>query len=311
MIKKTVGSRLRLLQVPVLFIFMCSSWGAFAQDDAINRLCQQVGNKLGSVSIEQCLNLNLIDTQGRSNLKRALAVKDYSPVDGVMPLGKVLIMGGIHGDEYSSVSLVFKWMETLNKHHSGLFHWRVVPLMNPDGLLNIPKATRQNANGVDLNRNFPTSDWLDLAEKYWVKKTYRNPRRFPGHFAASEPETKWFLNQINTFQPEVIIAVHAPHKLVDFDGPQQPPVKLGKLRLRRLGTYPGSLGNYGGTTLEMPVVTVELASAGIMPTDKEIRGMWRDLVRWLRAEVPKRRQAMLEKQSTVITESENGQNNVE
>ena len=182
-------------------------------------------------------------------------------------------------------------METLNKYHSGLFHWRVIPLLNPDGLFQKPKATRQNGNGVDLNRNFPTSDWQALAKKYWVKRTYRNPRRYPGPLPSSEPETRWFLEQIKRFKPDAIIAVHAPHRLVDFDGPQSPPVKLGKLQLRRLGTYPGSLGNYGGGALKMPVITLELASAGIMPSNQEISRMWLDLVRWLRAEVPKQRQA--------------------
>ena len=34
--------------------------------------------------------------------------------------------------------------------------WAVVQCVNPDGLL---AGTRQNANGVDLNRNFPASTW--------------------------------------------------------------------------------------------------------------------------------------------------------
>jgi hypothetical protein len=54
-----------------------------------------------------------------------------------------------------------------------------------------------------------------------------------------------------------------------------------------LGTYPGSLGNYAGIDLGLPVVTVELAAAGIMPSDGEISDMWIDLVRWLSSEMPK------------------------
>lgn len=223
-------------------------------------------------------------------------LKEFLPVEGKKPLGRVLIMGGIHGDEYSSVSLMFRWLEKLNRHHSGLFHWQVIPVMNPDGLLSKPKATRQNGQGVDLNRNFPTPDWQELAQKYWVERTYENPRRYPGPKANSEPETRWFIEQVRAFQPDAIVAVHAPHHLVDFDGPHTPPVQLGKLKLRRLGTYPGSLGNYGGSTLDIPVVTVELASAGIMPSETEISRMWVDLVRWLRSEVPKQRAAIQQKQ---------------
>ncbi len=269
--------------------------------EAVANLCNKIGNTLGSVSVDQCKRQKFVDTQGRSVKQNPLVIKEYAPVEGRQPLGKVLIMGGIHGDEYSSVSLMFHWIEKLNQHHSGLFHWQVVPLMNPDGLLKKPKATRQNSNGVDLNRNFPTPDWYDLALSYWKDRTYQNPRRYPGPTANSEPETRWFIERIKSFQPDAIVAVHAPHHLVDFDGPHNPPTKLGKLRLRRLGTYPGSLGNYGGSSLEIPVVTVELSSAGIMPSDREISRMWVDLIRWLRTEVPKQRAAVLEKQKTTAT----------
>lgn len=280
----TTLALLSLLSLPVL------------AENKVIQLCQEIGSTLGSVSVEQCNRQQFQHSSGLSRQERPLVIKEYPPLAHRKPLGRVMLMGGIHGDEYSSVSLMFRWMEKLNQYHSGLFHWQVVPLLNPDGLFQQPKATRQNANGVDLNRNFPTPDWHDLALKYWKERTYKNQRRYPGPIANSEPETQWFLQQIKDFKPDAIVAVHAPHHLVDFDGPQDPPEKLGKLQLRRLGTYPGSLGNYGGSTLDIPVVTVELASAGIMPTDKEISRMWVDLVRWLRSEVPKQRAATLEKQ---------------
>lgn len=256
--------------------------------DSIEQLCKEIGNKLGSVSIAQCRQQGLNDSEARTLENKPLAYKTYPPLPPKKHLGKVLMMGGIHGDEYSAVSIMFRWMETLNKHHSGLFHWQVVPVLNPDGLLNSPRSTRQNAAGVDLNRNFPSSDWNQLALDYWHNRTYKNPRRYPGPSANSEPETQWFVELIDHFEPDVIIAVHAPHRLVDYDGPQNAPEKLGQLRLRQLGTYPGSLGNYAGVDLNIPVVTVELPSAGIMPSRQEISTMWIDLVRWLIREVPKR-----------------------
>ncbi len=274
-----------------------ASFSALAEttSDPVSQLCHEVGSTLGSVSREMCQQQSFQLTEGRSHQNRPLVLKEYAPTAERQPLGRVLLMGGIHGDEYSSVSLMFRWLEKLNQHHSGLFHWQVVPLLNPDGLLQDPKATRQNGNGVDLNRNFPTRDWHDLAQDYWVNRTYRNPRRYPGPTPASEPETQWFLQQIRDFQPDAIVAVHAPHHLVDFDGPHSPPRQLGQLQLHRLGTYPGSLGNYAGLSLDIPVVTVELSSAGIMPNEREISRMWLDLIGWLRTEVPKQRAAMREK----------------
>ena len=164
-----------------------------------------------------------------------------------------------------------------------------IPCLNPDGLLQ-GKTKRQNANGVDLNRNFPSKNWNELAMKYWEERTYKNPRRFPGNQALSEAETIWFDKVIHEFKPDVIIAVHAPHRLVDYDGPLRAPKQLGGLQLRLLGTYPGSLGNYAGVDLGIPVVTVELPSAGIMPSSKEISRMWVDIVRCLRREIPRKNQ---------------------
>ena len=260
---------------------------------AINSLCREVGNKLTSVSIKDCLGQGMITDGHHSHQQRPIAYKIYPPLEEKKPLGKVLLMGGIHGDEYSSVSIVFKWMEKLNLYHSGLFHWQVTPLLNPDGLLRKGRSQRQNEKGVDLNRNFPSKDWDALALKYWEERTKLNPRRYPGRYANSEPETQWFVKTIQDFQPDVIIAVHAPYGLVDYDGPQTAPKKLGSLQLWRLGTYPGSLGNYAGVDLGIPVVTEELASAGTMPSKREISRMWLDLVRWLKKEVPKQRLARL------------------
>lgn len=271
----------------------------YAEDKqpSIDELCSEVGKKLASVSVNNCLQQKMVTDGNQSNQNRLIAYKVYPPLAARQPLGRVLLMGGIHGDEYSTVSIVFKWMDKLNKYHSGLFHWKVTPLLNPDGLLKDGRAQRQNANGVDLNRNFPSQDWDALAHKYWKNRTKKNPRRYPGPSANSEPETQWFVDTIKEFQPDVIIAVHAPYGLVDYDGPQTAPKKLGSLHLRRLGTYPGSLGNYAGVDLDIPVVTVELASAGSLPSSREVTRMWVDLVRWLKREVPKQRLATIVKQN--------------
>jgi murein peptide amidase A len=253
----------------------------------INDLCHDIGQKLSSVRKNDCTVQELVSNGGTSVQGYPLAYKEYPPIGDKTPLGKVLLMGGIHGDEYAAISIMFKWMDKLNQYHSGLFHWKVVPTLNPDGLLQ-NKSQRQNSRGVDLNRNFPSKNWDDLAVKYWKERTYSNPRRYPGPYALSEPETIWFTQLIQEFSPDVIIAVHAPHRLVDFDGTLKAPSRLGSLHLSLLGTYPGSLGNYAGVDLNIPVVTVELASAGIMPSEQEISLMWVDIVKWLRKEIPQK-----------------------
>lgn len=246
----------------------------------IKSLCREIGNKLGSVSVANC-DAHKMQTSGFNSVQnRSVAIKEYPPLDGVESLGRVLVIGGIHGDEYASISIAFKWMQQLEQERDGRLHWRFIPLSNPDGLLR-KKSQRQNANGVDLNRNFPSSDWDRLALDYWHNKTYKNKRRYPGAKSASEPETIGLLKQIETFKPDIIVSIHAPYHLLDYDGPSKAPKQIGDLHLHELGVYPGSLGNYGGLDLQLPVVTLELPSAGIMPKPKEIRHMWHDLNKWL------------------------------
>ncbi|NWF39668.1 murein peptide amidase A [Mariprofundus sp. NF] len=252
---------------------------------AIEKECKRIGNKLGSVSIRDCLNHNLQESGAQSVTGQAIMLKEYPPLASREPKARILLIGGTHGDEYSSVSIIFKWMKTLDIHHSGLFHWHVSPLVNPDGLLQRP-SQRLNANGVDLNRNMPTPDWHKSTSAYW-QKTGFDKRRYPGPAPLSEPESRWLYEEIRTFKPHAIVSVHAPYGVLDFDGPPVGPNQLGQLHLHLIGTYPGSLGNSAGVQHQIPVITVELPYAGIMPSEDEISRMWMDLIRWLRLNVPK------------------------
>ena len=272
------------LKITLLVLLALASGAAFAaQDqagDTVAAECRRIAAKLASVHYDECLNRKLLTSGGYSVNHTPILYKEYPPLKSRKPLGRVLLIGGIHGDEYSSVSVVFKWMGILDVHHTGMFHWQIVPLLNPDGLLR-RHSQRMNAHNVDLNRNFPMQDWLRLTHDYWINRTKRNPRRFPGSGPLSEPETSWLVQEINLFQPDVIVSVHAPHGVVDYDGPKDGPYKLGRLYLRLLGTYPGSLGNYAGVQRNIPVVTIELPFAGLMPTPAEVSAIWRDLVGWL------------------------------
>jgi len=272
-----------IFKIPFLVIFLCSIVLA-EEESLVEKQCNRIGNKLGSVSIQDCLDMELSISEGETVKGDTILIKEYPPLENRQPLGKVLLIGGTHGDEYSSVSIVFKWLKILNKHHSGLFHWHIVPLLNPDGLLR-KKSQRMNGNNVDLNRNFPMTNWQDTAIKYWIEEKGKDPRYYPGPEALSEPESNWLVGHINTFRPDVIVAIHAPYGVIDHDGPRNAPNKLGSLYLSYLGTYPGSLGNFAGIQRQIPVITVELSYAGIMPSKEEIANIWRDLVAWLRKNI--------------------------
>jgi len=256
-------------------------------ENVVQKECARIGHKLGSVSVQACVASNMQDSGGRSVHHQAILLKEYPPLlKRRKPIGRVLVIGGTHGDEYASVSVVFKWMQTLDQYHSGLFHWHVVPLLNPDGLLLSHPSVRLNAHGVDLNRNMPTPDWYRKTAMYW-QESGKDIRRYPGTAPLSEPESTWLYEEIRHFQPDAIITVHAPYGLLDFDGPAAAPQHIGYLNLKLLGVFPGSLGNSAGQQHDIPVITIELPSAGSMPSHDQISAMWMDLVHWLRYNIPK------------------------
>lgn len=253
---------------------------------SVDRACELIGNKLRSVGAQTCRNARLQAGQGASRLGQPLLYRDFAPGSGRRTPYRVLLIGGVHGDELSSVSIVFQWMQKLERERLQPFHWRVIPVANPDGLLSAP-SRRVNAAGVDLNRNFATPDWDSSARSYWQRVTRSDPRRYPGPGAQSEPETRWLAQQISQFRPDAIVSVHAPFGILDFDGPLEPPQRLGYLRLQPLGIYPGSLGNYAGITLGLPTITLELPHAGIMPTADQSQRVWADMLLWLEQNLPK------------------------
>lgn len=240
--------------------------------------CQALSERLGEGSVGQCLNSGLQAGDGRSVRGVPLWFRDVLPDKQPARL-RVLVLGGIHGDEMTSVTLVMNWLERSLQSTDEPIHWRMAPLVNPDGLLRKP-ATRVNARGVDLNRNFPTVDWAKTAQPYWVSRTGRDPRRYPGPSAMSEPETRWVQRQLEQFKPNLIVSVHAPYGVLDFDGPPPPPDKLGNLYLDQVGIYPGSLGNYGGVMRRVPVVTLELKNARAVAAS-DVAAMWEDLRGWI------------------------------
>jgi protein MpaA len=273
---------LRFATAAFALVFCLPGVGAATEPMEQADWCKRISDRLASVSMASC-ELSALKSDGTLShngfpllIREQPAVnppKDENPV-------KILLLGGIHGDELTSVSVVFHWMEWLDTPEAQEFHWRIAPVTNPDGLFS-PKPQRVNAKGVDLNRNFPTPGWEQDARSYWAKKTRKDPRRFPGAAPLSEPESRWLHEEMERFKPDVIISVHAPFGVLDFDGPNNPPRRFGRLYLSRVGVYPGSLGNYGGMHKNLPVITIELPNAMTMPPPAEVRRIWQDMLAWI------------------------------
>ncbi len=270
-------------------ILTAGSAGAIAPaatPQLVDSFCRQLATRISGFDPEQCRLAGLKPGAATSSQGRPLLQHDVPPAQaGIKAPRRVLVLGGIHGDEFSAVVVAFQWMERLRGDRFQRFQWRFLPCANPDGML-ADTAHRTNARGVDLNRNFPTPDWNTQAVSYWKNKTRSDPRRFPGKQAGSEPETRWLIDQINSYKPDAIISIHAPLNVLDFDGPYKPPAKLGYLRLAPLGTYPGSLGGYGGMFLKLPVITPELPTATHTPSAEQSGRILTDLIDWLNKSLP-------------------------
>ncbi|MES2398385.1 MAG: M14 family murein peptide amidase A [Pseudomonadota bacterium] len=245
--------------------------------------CDEFVARLPNVKKPLCESAKLQPANARSVNGRTLWVRDINPGNATV---RVLVLGAIHGDELSSASMALQWIRMAEQPADmpQVVHWRFIPALNPDGLFSKPPK-RVNANGVDLNRNFPTPNWERDAKIYWEKRTRKDPRRYPGPKPLSEPESRFLIEEMQRFKPQLIVSIHAPYGVLDFDGPAKegyvPPSRLGRLYLDQVGIFPGSLGNYGGVHKGVPVVTIELPNSTRTPLDAEMRQMWIDLLRWM------------------------------
>ncbi|HVF53944.1 MAG TPA: DUF2817 domain-containing protein [Actinomycetota bacterium] len=112
---------------------------------------------------------------------------------------RVLVVGCIHGTERAGKAVIGRLRRMPSP--DGYELW-LIWAVNPDGC---DARTRQNARGVDLNRNFPAG-W-QAAGAPW--DTY-----YPGPSAASEPETRAVMRLVKDIEPDVTIWYHQQMALV-------------------------------------------------------------------------------------------------
>lgn len=199
-----------------------------------------------------------------------------------------IILCGVHGDEITPVKFCFDILDHLNeiasdknkKHSAEELKNRLVivaPIVNPDSFFK-KWPSRTNANGVDVNRNFPTRDFSSTAMKLWINRYKKDKRRYPGKTAMSEPETLFQVNLLKRYKPDKIISVHAPLTMLDYDGPadrhsggvvgssaNQLLIQMSEqakgYKIKNYPFFPGSLGNYAGNERNIPTYTLELPSS--------------------------------------------------
>ena len=152
----------------------------------------------------------------------------------------------------------------------------VVLSANPDGIL---AGTRCNARGVDLNRNYPTSNWSP--DPVFYRNQEGGPQNIalsPGAHGASEPETLALIDLIKSMKLKLIISFHG--YLGCIDDPQVSPIAKDIARRSGLDLVPdvgyATPGSFGSWCLEehLPIITYEFPPIGIV----ELRNIHRPII---------------------------------
>ena len=169
----------------------------------------------------------------------------------------LLILAAIHGDESETTVVVSEAMRCLSE---GSLRAAVILCGNPDGLL---RGTRGSARGVDLNRNFPTSNWQpDMVHYKSRANDARDIGLSPGPAPASEPETAALIALIERLQPRAVVSLHSALACVDDSGAsalgQQLADRCALPFLTEIGyPTPGSMGTWASER-GLNLVTLEL-----------------------------------------------------
>lgn len=137
---------------------------------------------------------------GRSRGGLPITAEYLGPRD---PAVTVVVLGSMHGLELAGEAVVRRLRARAAADlpaDAGLW---LVPTMNPDGR----GRHRENARGVDLNRNFPGD---------WIAQGPRGGPKWSGPSAGSEPETQAMVAFLERVRPDAVISFHQPFGVVDL-----------------------------------------------------------------------------------------------
>jgi protein MpaA len=187
---------------------------------------------------------------GHTVLGRPIEAIHFTPPSYARPRPPALLFGAIHGDEAVTRLMLERLADELIERPPGRDTW-ILPCLNVDGVL---AGTRNNANDVDLNRNFAAASW----------GTAQRPGYHPGAAAEDQPETRALVELIDRSAPERLIALHSTFRMVNWDGRGE---QLACEMSERCGypvaadmgyPTPGSFGTKYGIERNLEVVTLEV-----------------------------------------------------
>jgi protein MpaA len=192
-----------------------------------------------------------VDALAVRELGRSLEGRPITAVERGTPGGtRVVVIGVIHGDEDDGVAILER-LATVPVPE-GIDLW-LVESMNPDGQA---AQQRGNANGVDLNRNFPYR---------WGPIGAPGDPEYAGSGPASEPETQAIVDLVDELGPALVMWYHQDlFRLSPGEGLEglvkQRYADLTGLPVERItgGTYTGVAATWARNATEAVSFIVEL-----------------------------------------------------
>lgn len=165
---------------------------------------------------------------------------------------QLVVIGQMHGSEPGGRKVTEQLAGRRTPAGVGLW---LVTSMNPDGNR---LGTRANANGVDLNRNFPLG---------WQEST-RGGTYWSGPRAASEPETRGMMRFLTAVQPTAVLSFHQAFDVVDISHRRSRPAGRQLARymgeraaiVRCSGACHGTMTQWIDGDLRRIAITVEMDS---------------------------------------------------
>jgi protein MpaA len=206
---------------------------------------------------------------GHTVLGRPIEAVHFTPPEYARPRPAALLFGAIHGDEAVTQLMLERLCDELIERPPGRDTW-IVPCVNVDGVL---AGTRNNANDVDLNRNFAAASWGEQ----------RRPGYNPGRAPEDQPETQALVALIERIDAHRLIALHSTFRMVNWDGRGEAlaielSARCGYPVEPTMGyPTPGSFGCKYGIEQDREVITLEVPYLGI---DEQAWHDCRTALRW-------------------------------
>jgi len=191
-------------------------------------------------------------TAGRSTAVFGYSVQHrplvVTTIGDPMAVRRILVVGCVHGNECAARAVVSNLLRTTPPVGAAYF---LIPTLNPDGAA---AHTRQNAHGVDLNKNFAS---------HWKHNGHPGSTYYSGPRPLSEPESRAMVALLKQINPTLTIWYHQHLDVVDYCGGSTSAAReyaaATGMRLTRLPRHRGSVATWEHLVWpHTSILTVEL-----------------------------------------------------